>query len=97
MNGGKILLYYRYRPIGELSLKELRYNEIYFSSATESNDPYDGKVFLSYKFDKDKWKRLLLSVWKNVSFPKFSICFNNRQPAIFGWECRADLCSNIAE
>jgi len=61
------MLYYRYRPCGELSLKELRYNEMYFSSAAESNDPYDGKVFLSYKFDKDKWKRLLESAWKGVS------------------------------
>jgi hypothetical protein len=61
------MFYYRYRPSGELSLKELRYNEIYFSSASESNDPYDGKVFLSYKFDKDKWKRLLETAWKGVS------------------------------
>jgi len=61
------MLYYRYRPGGELSLKELRYNEIYFSSAAESNDPYDGKVFLSYKFDRDKWKRLLELAWEIVS------------------------------
>jgi hypothetical protein len=63
---GEKMLYYRYRPYGELSLKELRYNELYFSSAIESNDPYDGKVFLSYKFDKDKWKRLLEIAWKGV-------------------------------
>jgi hypothetical protein len=49
-----------------LYLKELRYNEIYFSSAAESNDPYDGKVFLSYKFDKDRWKRILESAWKAI-------------------------------
>jgi hypothetical protein len=59
------MLYYRYRPSGELSLKELRYNEVYFSSAKESNDPYDGKVFLSYRFDKDKWKRILEMAWKD--------------------------------
>jgi hypothetical protein len=64
--GGIIMLYYRYRPSGELSLKELRYNEIYFSSVKESNDPYDGKVFLSYRFDKDKWKRILEMAWKNL-------------------------------
>jgi hypothetical protein len=60
------MLYYRYRPSGELSLKELRYDEIYFSSTAESNDPYDGKVFLSYKFDKEKWKRLLETAWQGI-------------------------------
>jgi hypothetical protein len=64
------VLYYRYRPSGELALKELRYNEIYFSSTIESNDPYDGKVFLSYKFDMDKWKRLLDAAWKGGSHNK---------------------------
>ena len=52
------MLYYRYRPISELSLKELRYNELYFSSTKENNDPYDGNVFLSYEFSIEKWQRL---------------------------------------
>lgn len=60
------MLFYRYRPSGELSLKELRYNEIYFSSQAESNDPYDGKVFLSYNFDKVTWERLLKAAWCNI-------------------------------
>ena len=63
------MLYYRYRPISELSLKELRYGEIYFSSAEENNDPYDGKVFLLYNFDEDKWKRLFERAWLNVKLP----------------------------
>lgn len=64
------MLYYRYRPINELSLKELRYGEMYFSSAEENNDPYDGKVFLLYNFDEDKWKRLFERAWLNVNLPK---------------------------
>ena len=63
------MLYYRYRPISELTLKELRYDELYFSSNAEKNDPYDGKVFLSYDFDKDKWQRFLECTWSRV-FPK---------------------------
>lgn len=64
------MFYYRYRPISELMLKELRYNEIYFSSAAESNDPYDGKVFLSYDFDQEKWKRFLEVAWKKLASRK---------------------------
>lgn len=34
---------YRYRPFNQLSIKELIYDEIYFASGEESNDPYEGK------------------------------------------------------
>lgn len=64
------MLYYRYRPISELSLKELRYNELYFSSTEENNDPYDGKVFLSYEFDINKWERLFDTAWSEIDLPK---------------------------
>ena len=64
------MLYYRYRPISELSLKELRYGEMYFSSTKENNDPYDGKVFLSYEFDEIKWKYLFERAWLRVDLPK---------------------------
>ncbi len=64
------MLYYRYRPISELSLKELRYGEIYFSSTEENNDPYDGKVFLSYDFDINKWERLFKTAWTKTDFPR---------------------------
>ena len=63
------MLYYRYRPINELSLKELRYNELYFSSTKENNDPYDGNVFLSYKFDLNKWQRLFNVVFARIGLP----------------------------
>lgn len=63
------MLYYRYRPINELSLKELRYNELYFSSTKENNDPYDGNVFLSYEFDLKKWQRLFNVVFTKIGLP----------------------------
>ena len=64
------MLYYRYRPISELSLKELRYGEMYFSSTKENNDPYDGKVFLLYNFNEEQWKRLFERAWLKVQLPK---------------------------
>ncbi len=43
---------------------------MYFSSTKENNDPYDGKVFLLYNFDEEKWKRLFERAWQNVKLPK---------------------------
>lgn len=43
------------------------YNEIYFSSAKECNDPFDGKVFLQFGSDKEKWKRLLEFAWRHYN------------------------------
>ena len=37
------MLYYRYRSGSELSVKELIYDELYFASRAECNDPYEGK------------------------------------------------------
>lgn len=61
------MLYYRYRPASELSLKELMYNEIYFGSTDENNDPYDGKQFYYFGKEQDKWRRLLECAWKQVT------------------------------
>ena len=38
------MLYYRYRSGSELSIKELIYDELYFASREECNDPYEGKL-----------------------------------------------------
>ena len=57
--------YYRYRPSGELAIKEFMYDEIYFSSATECNDPFDGKAFVTFEADNERWRRLLESAWSN--------------------------------
>lgn len=60
------MLYYRYRPASELSIKELLYDEIYFASTTECNDPYDGRPFYFFEADPDKWFRLLECAWSHV-------------------------------
>lgn len=59
--------YYRYRASNELSIKEFMYNEIYFSSTSECNDPFDGKIFVSFEADKEKWNRLLHLAWEGVN------------------------------
>ena len=46
-------LYYRYRSGSELSIKELIYDELYFASREECNDPYEGKTFATFSKDKD--------------------------------------------
>lgn len=38
------MFYYRYRPATELAIKELIYDEMYFASEAECNDPYEGKM-----------------------------------------------------
>ncbi|GMA49341.1 hypothetical protein GCM10025857_06980 [Alicyclobacillus contaminans] len=55
--------YYRFRPSGELAIKELMYDEIYFTSTRECNDPFDGKTFLTFEANKESWKRLLEFAW----------------------------------
>ncbi|OBR90156.1 hypothetical protein CLRAG_37630 [Clostridium ragsdalei P11] len=63
------MFYYRFRPSSELAIKELMYNEIYFASNKECNDPFDGKTFLAFEADKGKWRRLLELAWKNYNNP----------------------------
>ncbi|MDR3542716.1 MAG: DUF2971 domain-containing protein [Desulfosporosinus sp.] len=66
--------YYRFRPSGELAIKEFMYDEIYFSSATECNDPYDGKAFLTFEADYEMWRRLLEIAWSifnNIDKPRW--------------------------
>ena len=62
-------LYYRYRPMSELSIKELMYDEMFFASTEESNDPYEGKVFFKFEKSQEKWNRLLDVAWKNIEIP----------------------------
>lgn len=59
--------YYRFRPSGELAIKELMYNEIYFTSAKECNDPFDGKAFVSFEADRDRWRRVLELAWSKFN------------------------------
>ncbi len=60
------MLYYRYRPFSELSLKELMYDELFFASAEECNDPHECWDFLVFSADYDKWHRLLELAWRGV-------------------------------
>ena len=52
-------LYYRYRSGSELSIKELIYDELYFASRAECNDPYEGKVFAKLEKDEELWNNLI--------------------------------------
>lgn len=53
------MLYYRYRSGSELSLKELIYDELYFASSSECNDPYEGKVFAILEKNQEFWNNLI--------------------------------------
>ena len=53
------MFYYRYRPGSELSIKELIYDELYFASRAECNDPYEGKSFAVFEKDKKAWDNLI--------------------------------------
>jgi len=43
------------------------YDEIYFASTMECNDPFDGKTFLSFEADRNRWRRLLELAWSNFN------------------------------
>lgn len=42
-----------------MSIKELIYDEFYFASAAECNDPYEGKMFAKLENDNTLWDRLI--------------------------------------
>ena len=53
------MFYYRYRSGSELSVKELVYDELYFASRAECNDPYEGKIFAIFEKNEDAWNNLI--------------------------------------
>jgi len=53
------MFYYRYRSGSELSVKELIYDELYFASREECNDPYEGKIFAKLEKDESFWNNLV--------------------------------------
>jgi hypothetical protein len=61
--------YYRYRPYSEISLKELLYSEIYFTSPEECNDPFDSKTFYVFQSNLEKWKKVILFVTEQGKIP----------------------------
>lgn len=68
------MLYYRFRPYTEFSLKELMYNEMYFASTEECNDPFDSKTFYEFDNDIEKW----------VNFILFALEYNKPKPNLSG-------------
>lgn len=61
------MFYYRYRPGNELSVKELIYDEMYFASRSECNDPYEGKFFAELSNNTDAWSRLVDTAFKHYN------------------------------
>ena len=59
------MFYYRYRSGNELALKELIYDELYFASREECNDPYEGKTFATFSKDKNLWTNLINEALKS--------------------------------
>lgn len=53
------MFYYRYRSGSELSIKELIYDELYFASRAECNDPYEGKIFAIFGKNEVAWNNLI--------------------------------------
>lgn len=75
---------YRLRPYSLVSLKELLYGEVYFSSLKELADPYDTKVYYRFKSDLGRYQRLLKSAFGNIvpaavdlSLPASRLCGAN--------------------
>lgn len=61
------MLYYRYRSGSELAIKELIYDELYFASREECNDPYEGKTFAAFSKDKVLWGNLINEALKSYN------------------------------
>lgn len=55
LDGDIDMFYYRYRSGSELAIKELIYDELYFASKDECNDPYEGKIFAKLDADEELW------------------------------------------
>ena len=53
------MFYYRYRSGSELAIKELIYDELYFASREECNDPYEGKTFAAFSKNEALWSNLI--------------------------------------
>lgn len=80
------MLYYRYRPMTSLTIKELIYDELYFSYPEELNDPLDGMITYEFSEDFPKWKRLLERAWDGleVDATKFAEGFARSAPITMG-------------
>lgn len=92
--------FYRYRPLSELIFKELYYQEIYFASYEELNDPLDMSIQIDFRPSEIKHINYLLhfiSIRQFIlnngeDFKKINICskYDNLRDRI--WE-KANACS----
>lgn len=57
-------IFYRYRPLNPLTLKELLYGELYLSSLDELNDPYDTNINFTFPPHKEVYSRFLNHYFK---------------------------------
>lgn len=63
---------YKYRPLSDFLFKELFYNEIYFASYPELNDPMDLTVKLNFKpVDSERLDYLIYTLIKVSIFPSY--------------------------
>lgn len=65
-------MYYKYRSFSEFSIKELLYQELYFATRQESNDPFDSKTFYEFSPNEDYWHNLIEIVASRFSWLKKS-------------------------
>jgi hypothetical protein len=76
---------YRYRSSGLLSQKELLYDEMYFASKEELNDPIE----MQSKFEFSDvsgvvWSRLLNELWSGAEYVQYaSSYFSSKSPVIY--------------
>lgn len=60
--------FYRYRPLSELLFKELYYQEIYFASYAELNDPLDMSIQIDFRPSEIKYVNYLLNFINRCHF-----------------------------
>ena len=68
---------YKYRPLSEFLFKELKYNELYFASYSELNDPLDLSARINFKPNNEKQIEYLVYFLIKTSIDLSS--FNNSE------------------
>lgn len=96
------MFYYRYRSGSELAMKELIYDELYFASKDECNDPYEGKIFAVFYADQALWNRIICEALTSYSGEALSslkdrvVAFFVQKSPIYVDEVLASLDSGLA-
>lgn len=96
------MFYYRYRSGSELAMKELIYDELYFASKDECNDPYEGKIFAKFDADQKLWSTIICEALTSYSGEALSsltdriVAFFVQKSPIYVDEVLASLDSGLA-